>query len=196
MKSAVIVFVLSLLCGKAIAEKSIHEGVYEVPRMDGKIIHFPSTIEFEGDTINEAREFTVLFPTQLVGIENRFTIKKVEQGWVGDKDLFDMVDCATSKQYDFTCFLKFNKEAVIDITEPLSEEKREQAAILEWIPLMAADGLTPQSLLKVDRNLAKSNMAAAGFSPEAIAVRSISAIDFVNEPIGFLNYRSEKYVNP
>lgn len=181
-----------IFCG-TMAQAAVQNGTYEVPRKDGKVVQFLSTIEFKGDNLSKAKEFTVLFPTQLVGVENRFTIKKTAQGYSGDPELFELVDCGASAEYDFTCELHFHKDAVVDITEPMSQEMKAQNAINELIPLMAADGLIPAPKILVDRNLAKQNMIEAGtFTMAEISMRLESGISFVNEPIGFFNYRIQQ----
>ena len=177
------------------AKTTIHEGSYEVPRDDGKIVDFPSTVEFEGDSLAEAKEFTVTFPKQLVGVENKFVIKKVGDHWEGDSDLFDEVDCSSSDLvYDFSCRLDFNKEKVVDITE------KEDTSIQTLIPTLP----TPQAFtadftssdptsLFVDKNLAIENMQMASLSASAIGVRKDSIDIFLSEPIGFFKYRAVSY---
>ncbi|MEM7645634.1 MAG: hypothetical protein AAF203_01880, partial [Pseudomonadota bacterium] len=87
MKQLLIILIASVTCLMSSAE--VQFGTYEVPREDGAEVQFPSEIEFKGDSIQSSDEIQVLFPTQLVGLENYFVLKKKDGKWKGDDKLFD-----------------------------------------------------------------------------------------------------------
>lgn len=172
------------------AEKMIHRGFYEVPRPDGQIIDFPSSLEFEGDTLAEAQEIEVLFPTQLVGMENRFTLKKVDNHWEGNPELFDKVDCHVAGDvYDFSCRLEFKKDSVVDVTG----DAEGNPANIDGDDIEDLFTGAPLNKLFIDRVLAEEQLMASGLQPTEVSARLESTDIFINEPIGFLKYRAASY---
>ncbi len=190
MKSLGILFMTMLLAFSAQAEKSTHQGFYEVPRPDGKIIDFPSSLQFEGDSLAEAEEIEVLFPPQLVGMENHFKLKKVDDQWVGNPELFEKVDCHLAGDvYDFSCRLEFKKESVVDVTG----DAQGNPAVLDNDDIKDLFSGTSVDKLFVDRVLAKEQLLGAGLQATEVSARLESTDIFINEPIGFLKYRAVSY---
>lgn len=193
MKSIIHLIVL-LSSSMSLAKTQIHEGSYEVPRDDGKIVDFPSSVQFEGSSLAEASEFTVTFPVQLTGIENTFVIKKVKDQWEGNPELFEEVTCTSDEfVYDFSCRLKFKKDKVIDVTDI------DENSILHLIPSLPTPQLTADfeskdpATLFVDKNLAVEAMQLASLSAASIGEKQKSIDIFLSEPIGFFKYRVMAY---
>lgn len=150
-------------------------GYYEVPREDGKIINYESKIVYEGDSLHDATEFTVYFPETLVGVKNKFVIHKIgDKKWEGDRDLVDKVRCDKDLAFDFICELKFNEDAVIDVTADDG--------------IVTIENLDSKTLL-IDRNLTRTALSLSDLSPMAINAHMVSTDIFASEPIGFLKYR-------
>lgn len=174
------------------AQVQTHTGSYYVPSENGNVMPlFMSEVTFEGDNIAEASEFSILFPTLLVGLENRFVITKTENGWQGDSNLFDKVECGLETQFDFSCELHFNKARVFDITETEQANASHLPLAMAGLPGLTplpAQATHPTPSLLIDRNQALENLEAAGFSDSAIAVRLMATDLFSIEPIGFFNY--------
>lgn len=149
-------------------------GFYEVPRPDGQIINYQSTIVFEGESLIDASQFTINFPKELTGIENSIVINKTsENTWEGRTQLLEKVQCQTNTMYDFSCELVFNKKSVVDLTEVSHSITKNNS----------------DRTLFVDKGLARENLLLQAFSLKEIETHLISTDIFASEPIGFLKYR-------
>ncbi|MCB0378581.1 MAG: hypothetical protein KDD33_08825 [Bdellovibrionales bacterium] len=152
-------------------------GSYLVPNERPDNI-YASEVKYGGKNIIEADEFEVLFPLHLVGVENRFMIKKTgPHQWSGDEKLFSKVECGYPTENQFECRLEFQKSAVV-IDKPIYGES-------------ATINTNPQQLM-INKSLAIENMMNDGMGFDVAGSKIINTDDFINEPIGVLKYSIDK----
>ncbi len=189
MKVSMILGIL-LIAISSWAQSNTHDGVYQVLDGEGNVVEFFSELQFEGDNLAEAETITLLFPKTLAGESNRIELENVDGTWMGHPDLFETLECHADEVYDFSCFMVFNSESVLDTEKWMAAQSHMQMNAFSGF--LNASAVVPEvgsGVLKVNKLKAQHALEAQGFSGAPLE-HHLSVVDqFFSEPIGWIRYR-------